>query len=469
MQGIRKNDWANLDGRLAEIAAMPGAELSSLTLGVVRDGGVVHEAAFGRSRICAGRPEEDRPATPATLYRVASISKPVTALAALSLVEDGRLDLGRDVSDYLGWELRNPSWPGTPVTGLMLLSHLSSLRDGVSYTMPLGGDLREFFEPGGRGWEDGAHFACPGMRAFDVPPGADISLPASPDLSPGSFFAYCNLGFGVLATVVEACSGECFDRFVKRRILEPLGTEASFNVNLLSDSAFGRLAPLYRKGAEGRYDPRAPWIAQVDDHRGTRPLLPCPALPGIGPEELGRRRPGRNGTCFSPQGGMRASVRDLCRIMEFFLDPDRADRGRVVGPGSVAAMTTSRWRFDPGAMNGDCIRGATRESGLALLHANGTADRYGGDRLRPSGGPGLWGHHGEAYGLLGGMLFHPGEGYGFAYLIGGTAEDPEKLRGRYSSYPLWEEEIQEAVLDCLLGPELPDGRAGTGRPRGTTR
>src|SRR6187399_2237515 len=59
--------------------------------------------------------------------RVASISKLVVALGAMRMVEAGTLDLDRDVSDWLGWPLRNPAFPDTPITLRQLLSHRSGL------------------------------------------------------------------------------------------------------------------------------------------------------------------------------------------------------------------------------------------------------------------------------------------------------------------------------------------------------
>src|SRR6476659_253122 len=74
--------------------------------------------------------------------RIASISKLVVALGVMRLVEQGRLDLDRDVSDTLGWTLRNPAFPDRPITLRLLLSHRSSLRDDVDYAIPLGTELR---------------------------------------------------------------------------------------------------------------------------------------------------------------------------------------------------------------------------------------------------------------------------------------------------------------------------------------
>ena len=71
--------------------------------------------------------------------RVASVSKLIVALGVMRLVEQNRLDLDRDVSDYLGWRLRNPAFPDRPITLRLLLSHRSSLRDDVDYAIRLPG------------------------------------------------------------------------------------------------------------------------------------------------------------------------------------------------------------------------------------------------------------------------------------------------------------------------------------------
>ena len=55
--------------------------------------------------------------------RVASVSKMVTAIGVMKLVDEGKIDLASDVSRWLGWRLRNPNFPDRPITLSMLLSH----------------------------------------------------------------------------------------------------------------------------------------------------------------------------------------------------------------------------------------------------------------------------------------------------------------------------------------------------------
>src|SRR5947209_18657054 len=74
-------------------------------------------------------PQSGRRVTVDDPVRVASVSKMVTAIGVMKLVDEGRLNLDRDVSDYLGWRLRNPSFPDRPITLAMLLAHTSSVRE----------------------------------------------------------------------------------------------------------------------------------------------------------------------------------------------------------------------------------------------------------------------------------------------------------------------------------------------------
>ena len=80
--------------------------------------------------------------------RVASISKILVAIGVMQLVDKNLLKLDQDISDYLGWSLRNPKFPQQEITARQLLSHTSSVRDGPRYFIEAGeGALRDFFNP----------------------------------------------------------------------------------------------------------------------------------------------------------------------------------------------------------------------------------------------------------------------------------------------------------------------------------
>src|SRR5699024_4507296 len=124
--------------------------------------------AFDRDGITASSAEgladksSGRAVTADDPVRIASIPQLVTAIGVMRLVEAGTLDLDADASELLGWELRNPAFPDTPVTLRLLLSHRSSLTDDAGYWQtPLGGQLRDLLDDP-RAWDrehaPGTHF-----------------------------------------------------------------------------------------------------------------------------------------------------------------------------------------------------------------------------------------------------------------------------------------------------------------------
>ena len=326
--------------------------------------------------------------------RIASVSKLVVALGAMRLVEAGTLDLDRDVSDYLGWRLRAPGHPDRPVTLTHLLGHRAGLTDNVNYALPLDSDLETILR-------DPA--AWDGTR----PPGGD--------------FAYANLNYPVIAAVIEAATGERFDRAMARLVLDPLGLDACFNWTTCSDAAVARAVVLY--GADGS--------VQRDDIRGQRPA--CPVVPATdGSCDVTTYRLGRHGAGFSPQGGLRISANGLARIGVMLL---RRGDGflKSTSVERLAAMTSVR------PTSGEGTGGFFCEYGLAM-HSNGGSaladpacrdDLFGDGRLR-------LGHSGDAYGLRSGLWFDLERGQGMAYF---TTQVPEGQKGTRSAYSAAEEAL----------------------------
>lgn len=315
-----------------------------------------------------------RRATVASPVRVASISKLVVALGVMRLVETGSLDLDADVSERLGWRLRNPAHPDAPITLRLLLSHRSSLTDAADYAIPLGQTLRA---------RVGDH------RAWDA---------SNP---PGAYFRYANLNFPVIASVMERATGERFDRLMARLVLTPLGLDACFNWTTCGDAAIARAVVLYR--ADGS-------VAN-DDLHGRRPVCPVNAAGGC---DLAAYSLGENGALFSPQGGLRASMRDLAAIGRMLLN-----RGaRFLTPASIAEIERAGWTFDGG--NGDtekgfyCAYGLAAQT-LATRQAGCADDLFGDARVRV-------GHAGEAYGVRSGLWLDRARGTGVAFFTTAVAD-----------------------------------------------
>ncbi|URW75666.1 beta-lactamase family protein [Sphingomonas donggukensis] len=316
--------------------------------------------------------------------RVASISKLVVALGVMRLVEAGTLDLDADVSDRLGWRLRNPAFPDTPITLRLLLSHRSSLTDGIDYIVPLGVRMQDAVGDA-KAW-DGAH-------------------------APGAYFRYANLNFGVVASVIEAATGDRFDRVMVREVMAPLKLDACYNWGAgCSEAAVARAVVLYRANGE---------VAR-DDLHGRRPDCPVVAKAGC---DLAGYRAGENGAIFSPQGGLRISMRDLATIGGMLL---RRGDGFLT-PKSIATIEAAAWVFD--GANGDTARGFYCRYGLATqtlpTRAPGCEDDLFADGA-------TWvGHAGEAYAVRSGLWIDRARGRGVAFFASGVT-DGSKGRSRFS-------------------------------------
>lgn len=150
-------------------------------------GEILYRAGFGLADI-----ENDVPATPQTVYRLASISKPITAVLALQMAERGELDLDAPVHTLV------PQWPekAWPISTRQLLAHLGGVRHYQGET------------------ESTEHYA----RQTDSLP----RFAADPLLhEPGTKYHYSTYGYNLVAAVVEARTGKSFAAVLRERIAEP--------------------------------------------------------------------------------------------------------------------------------------------------------------------------------------------------------------------------------------------------------
>lgn len=351
---------------------------------VVEGGSVVAAQSAGLADPAAGRR-----ATVDDPVRVASISKLVVAIGVMRLVEAGKLDLDADVSVLLGWRLRHPRFPDAPVTLRLLLSHRSGLADGIDYVLPLDADLRT---------------ALADPKAW----GAE---------APGTYFRYANIGWPVIAAVMERATGERFDRLMDRLVLKPLGIAGCYQWEACDAPTAARAVVLV--------EPDGTPIR--DDNRGAKPV--CLVTPArSGGCSLTGWEAGRNGAIFSPQGGLRISAQGLARIGRMIANGGSIDGVRLLSAASVRAMTTPAWTFD--GKNGDIEGGIYCRYGLGVMFTgSGIAgcpdDLFGDGRPR-------FGHAGEAYRLRSGLWIEP-EGRVTAYWATGVAQDAPLGSSGYSA------------------------------------
>lgn len=233
--------------------AVPGASVL-----VIRDGETVVRRSYGLANV-----EENVKATPATNYRLASVTKQFTAAAILLLVEDGRLQLDERARTWL------PSLPDAAgaVTIRHLLTHTSGLID-YEDVIPDGTTTQ--------------------LRDADV-----LRLLESEHrtyFAPGTSYRYSNSGYALLALIVERASGQTFATFLRDRIFAPLGMRHTVaheeGVSIVANRAFGysradgswkrtdqslTSAVLGDGGIYSSIDDLAKWDAALYDDRLLRP------------------------------------------------------------------------------------------------------------------------------------------------------------------------------------------------------
>jgi CubicO group peptidase (beta-lactamase class C family) len=186
---------------------LPGAALA-----VARNGRVVYARGFGHAD-----PDRREPVQPRSLFRIASISKPITAAAVLRLVEQGRLGLDDRVVDHL--DVRHggaPVAPADPRLKQVTIRHLLQHRGGW--------DRDKSFDPMFRSLRIAREF---GTRPPAGPGLVIASMWKRPlDFDPGARSVYSNFGYCLLGRVIEKASGVSYEEHVREHVLAPLGVRA---------------------------------------------------------------------------------------------------------------------------------------------------------------------------------------------------------------------------------------------------
>jgi D-alanyl-D-alanine carboxypeptidase len=187
------DEIAQVDKVAAEALAKSGAPSASVA--VVRDGEIVFAKAYGLRNI-----ERQEAATPATRYRIASVSKQFTAAAILMLADDGKLSLDDQVSRYL------PDLAGA--------NHVT-LRQALSHT----GGFQDFWR---------VDFLPNDLKRPIAPNAIAARWGTAPlEFQPGSKWSYSNTGYVVLGRVVERVSGQPLGGFLQTRVFTPLHMDSA--------------------------------------------------------------------------------------------------------------------------------------------------------------------------------------------------------------------------------------------------
>ena len=345
------------------------------TLVVFCENGIIENISIGKSDL-----SRNINSAVDTKYRIASVSKTITAIAVIQLVEQNLLDLEADISNILGYSVQNPNHPTVPITTRMLLSHTSTIIDGTTYSSFLDATVN--------------NNPIPNLSELLTTSGAYYTSGQFNNTVPGTYFNYSNINYVILGTIVENISNTRFDIYCKQNISMPLGIDASFNVNDLVD--IDQLAVLYRKL-------NGIWTPQADNYQGTQPVF----------NNLIGYIPGTNGGRFGPQGGFRCSGQDLAKIFLVLMNNGNFNGDTLLSESSCNAMFANEWTFN--GSNGNNYYGLFRSWGLGIHRITSTP----GNDIALPGSISMLGHTGEAYGLVSDAYFDTIRKVGFVFMNNG--------------------------------------------------
>lgn len=225
-------DHADLDARLAAI--FPRYHTTGAVVVVARGNEIVYHYDYGWAD-----KKEKKPVTAQTYFKTASVSKMISAIRVMQLVEAGQLSLDEPIESYLGYAVAQPSYPDTPVTLRMLMSHTSAISSSYSSGKTLQKLLNRKHREGYR---------------------------------PGSRYKYSNLGAGIMGTLMETVTGQDVNTCVDAGVFQPLCIDAAYRTWLLDEpeqaslryDAEGKLARARSFYPNEPYDPAAGAEAHYD-------------------------------------------------------------------------------------------------------------------------------------------------------------------------------------------------------------
>jgi CubicO group peptidase (beta-lactamase class C family) len=296
---------------------------------IAREGKVVDVRAYGFQDV-----ESKKPMRADTIFRIASMSKPITSVAVMMLYEDGKLLLTDPISKYIpsfknqtvvaksegGATSTEPA--KRPITVRDLLTHRAGLSYGFLDSGPVGDSYRK------TGVSDGLTVTA-GTIAENVD-----RLAAAPLLSqPGSEWHY-GLSVDVLGRLIEVASGMPFDVFLRDRMFKPLGmTDTGFEV---PDAKWSRLATVYSPDGAG----------------GIRPMKDPETFVNTIMSPIAYYKSGKR--YFSGGAGLTSTAQDYARFAQMLLNGGELDGVRLLSPKTVELMTTSHTADLPrGGLLGD--------------------------------------------------------------------------------------------------------------------
>lgn len=295
-----------------------------------KDGKIIHTITAGYADV-----EAKRAPFPETLFRIASTTKPITAVTIFKLLEDSNVDFNKALDrKVFGSQGYLPEYKNI----LDKRVYQITLRDLLQHTA---------------GWNSGLGYD-PQYDLYNIAVKMKVKAPAGPedvirymlrykklDVAPGKEYHYSNLGYNVLARIIEKMSGEKYEKYVQKKILFPLGiTDMVIAGNTLAD----------RKENEARYydDPRHEDVLSIVDNKTKGPMA----------------YNAYNFATMDGHGGFLGTATDLVKFLNG-VTPESGDV-QLLKPATVEFMTKPVANIgNPGAS----LSFVVQDGGKTLLHA----------------------------------------------------------------------------------------------------
>lgn len=344
-----------------------------------------------------------------TIYRVASISKMITAIAMMQLIEQKVCHLDTDISQLLGFPVQNPYFPENRITIRMLLSHTSSIADSKGYSDFMSSTINDNPIPN----------LC---ELLDKQGSYYTDLTFSPN-QPGTYFQYSNLNYVIVATIIEKITHERFDQYCRKKIFNTLNLKASFNPQSIKN--INNIAVLYRKKGNQ-------WSPQTDNFYGKKPNL----------HNLNGYIAGTNAGRLGPQGALRSSAKDIAKIIISLNTFPKKQSKILLQKSTIDTMFSSQWYEN--ASNGNNYNGLFRSWGLGIHRLTGFTNA---DIALPKSRL-MLGHCGDAYGLISTAYYDPDRKIGFVFVTNGVGKDLH--RNTNSAFYSVEQDVFNAIENIFL-------------------
>jgi len=320
--------------------AMTDCYVTGMSVAVFKDDDILYTYGNGFAD-----KENKIPFTDDTRSRVASVSKMVTSMVMMTLYDQGKITPDSVLSEVTGLPFDEPGKGKVKLWHLM--THTAGFKDIPDFSDKHNTDMKGLLKK--------SHLGC----------------------EPGTFYNYSNFGLGTAGAVIECLSGEFFYNYADKALFEPLGMDAGYNIEMITDKE--SVAKLYEYGVG---------VTDVQ-HWGRN----C-AVYSIG---------GLGNSCYCAQCELIINAKDLARLGMVMTNDGTLDGVKVLSKDAVDLME-KRWFSTP-----------TYDMGLSVRIYDNLIE-----------GKTIYGHNGLAFGAITGLYYDPVDKTGVAVITNGCTSYSDK-------------------------------------------